>query len=257
MKRWQTMHLATAAMFLAAVSFPLCGFAQPARRSAACWVLTKSGRRIPGAALTALPDGTLRLQLKAGGPIETFKPGTYRAAYIPKPRQVTQLEALLARKQYADVVKYGPALFAGYKFLGWGDSIAALHARALLAQGKAEDAVKVLDEARPWAWFHGDELFKTRIQALLELKKFDEVMKSAEALSKSDRPDAAAFAFNVRGRILEAKGRKREAVLEYLKTVLLFRPGRVDRERKEAKERVVALLKDMKDPRWKEFEKMR
>jgi len=257
MKRRQAMIAVTTAMILAAAFLPTYSIAQRGGRGSACWVLTKAGRRVPGAALTALPDGTLRLQLQAGGPVQTFKPGTYRAAYIPKPREVAQLEALFARKQYADVVKYGPAVFARYKFLGWGDYVAALHARALLAQNKPEAALKVLDEARAWAWFHQDELLKARVLALVELKKFDDALQAAEALAKSDRRDMAAFAFNIRGRILAAKGRKREAVLEYLKTVLLFRPGQADRERTEAKERVVALLKEMKDPRWKEFEKLR
>ena len=68
--------------------------------------------------------------------------------------------------------------------------------------------------------------------------------------------DTAAFAFNVRGQILNGQGKKKEAVLEYLKTLVLFKPGIAPRERQNARQQVVALLKEMNDARWQFFEKV-
>jgi len=222
-----------------------------------CWIIDRTGRRAVGVALTAEKNGTLRLQLKAGGPVQTFKPGTYRYAYIPKPAEIARIEQLFAAGKNADVEKQAPLLFEKYKFLGWGDHVAYLHGGVLLRQGKAAEALDVFDRGKPYTVLHGSELLEGRVDALIVLGKEDDARRELANLAKSDDRNVAAFVFNARGRLLVKQGKKKDAVLEYLKTLLLFKPGVVSAARKEARANVVALLKDLKDPRAKEFENFR
>jgi len=68
----------------------------------------------------------------------------------------------------------------------------------------------------------------------------------------------AAFAFNLRGQIREAQGQKKEAVLEYLKTVLLFEgKGKIRRDREMARLKAIALMKELNDPRAAKIEALK
>ncbi|NOY80016.1 MAG: hypothetical protein GXP31_03320 [Kiritimatiellaeota bacterium] len=222
-----------------------------------CWVIDRAGRRTVGAVLTAEPNGTLHLQLKRGGPTQTFKPGTYRYAYIPKPVAVAQLEQLAAAGKDAAVVQKAPALFKQFKFLGWGDHIAWLHGSALFRQGKAAEALKVFDLGKAYTVLHGVELLEGRVEALIALGRDDDARQELKTLAKSDDRAVAAFVFNARGKLLARQGKKKDAALEFLKTLLLFKPGEATGARKEARKQVVALLKELKDPRYKDFEKFK
>ncbi len=233
------------------------GTTAPAARTAGqCWVLTRSGQRISGIRLTARPDGTLELALGRRGPIQRFRPGAYRAAFIPEPNYVRRLALLFEQKQYDQVIQFAPNLFNQLKFLGWGDYIAALHASALLEKGRAKEALQVIQAAQPFVGLHGDELTRARVLALVKLGKKEQALAELKKLSGSNNPKLAAFAFNLRGDILAEEGKKKDAVLQYLKTVLLFSQAELGPERTDARKKVVALLKELKDPRYKDFEKL-
>ena len=73
-------------------------------------------------------------------------------------------------------------------------------------------------------------------------------------MSKDD--NIAAKAFNMRGEALLAQGQKKQAVLEYLKTLLLFDKKKVQAERAYAKKQAVAIMKELKDPRVGKIEAM-
>lgn len=93
-------------------------------------------------------------------------------------------------------------------------------------------------------------------QAYLALGNDKEARELLTKLKASDAKETVAFAFIASGQLLERENKKKEAVLEYLKTVLLFEPGTVPRERQEAKARAVALLKGIGDERWQLIESM-
>ena len=219
-----------------------------------CWIIDRAGRRVIGVALTAEKNGTLHLQLQTGGPVQTFKLGSYRYAYIPKPVEIARLERLFMAEKNGDVEKQAPSLFEKYKFLGWGDHVAYLRGGALLRQSKPAEALKAFDQGKPYTVLHGSELLQGRVEALIALDREDDARRDLASLAKSDDHSVTAFVFNARGKLLAKKGKKKDAVLEYLKTLLLFKPGDVSAARKEARTNVVALLKEMKDPRAKEFE---
>jgi hypothetical protein len=69
-------------------------------------------------------------------------------------------------------------------------------------------------------------------------------------------PKTAAYAFNTSAAMLAAQGKKREAILDYMKTLLLCDPREVPEAREVARKEVKALLHDLKDPREKEIDKL-
>lgn len=156
------------------------------------------------------------------------------------------------------MIRVAGAVFDKYKFVGWGDHVAYLEGMAYLKQ-ETPDAAKALEafqKGREFAGLYGDELMRGFILGLLESGKRDQAAELLDRLVTSAAEEDAAFAFNTRGRILVEEGKRREAVLEYLKTLLLFEPGEAGDLRAEARQQVVSLLKDMNDARYKRFENM-
>ena len=125
--------------------------------------------------------------------------------------------------------------------------------RTLQSEG-IESAEKVIKEALRYP---NDEKSKAKlkqalVEALLALNKLDDADRIVRGL-KTSNPKVACFVFNTRGKLLAAQGKKKEALLQYLKTVLIFDKS-VGSVRKDAYREVVALLKEMKDQRARRFE---
>jgi len=154
------------------------------------------------------------------------------------------------------ILKHAPQVFDRYKLLGWGDHISYLEGMAYVEKKQFQQAKTSFERGSNFTAKHDEELLQGMILALLGLKEVDKAKPMLSKMMKAADKDMAAFAFNVRGDILREEGKKKEAVLEYLKTLLLFRPGSVEREREKARTQVVALLKEMKDSRWQDIQKI-
>ncbi|OPZ27327.1 MAG: hypothetical protein BWZ02_01685 [Lentisphaerae bacterium ADurb.BinA184] len=217
-----------------------------------CYVIDKAGVKINGDELAATATGDLTLKLGAAS--RQFKAGTYRLAYIPRPREVEALEKALQQKGYDTVVEKAPALYQRFKFLGWGGYIAALQSQAHLAKGEADKGLRVITAAEEFAGVHTDQVLKAKISALVELGKTAEAEPLLKRLRAAESDEIAAFAFLTSGRLLAKQDRPKDAILQYLKTVLLFKDGVADAEKQEARRQVAALLKQIGDPRAKQFE---
>ena len=220
-----------------------------------CYVMQRSGEKLKGTELAAESDGTLKLQMEQGGPVQTFKPGTYAYGFVPRPPEVEQLDKALEAGKADTVLQQAAAAFDKYKYLGWGDHVAYLECLVYVQRKQFDLAQKAIERGQRYKARHEDELVKGSILAMLGLKQMDQAKPLLEKMMKSEDEGAAAFSFNVRGSILAQEGKKKEAALEYLKTLLLFKPGTVKVERDEARRAVVALLKETGDPRAAEFEK--
>jgi tetratricopeptide (TPR) repeat protein len=221
-----------------------------------CYVIKTTGERIRGVEISVTSDDG-DLLLNVDGKVKfPFKRGSYRFAYVPEPREVETLRKAYEGGQYDGVVKYADRVFEMYKFVGWGDYVAYLEGMSYLQQKKLDEAKEAFQKGSRFPGKHTDELMRGMVLTMLELNETDKVKPALARMITSSSKDDVAFAFNARGRILEKEGKKKEAVLEYLKTLLLFDSGSVEESRDEARTRVVALLKDMNDARWKDFEKM-
>jgi len=213
-----------------------------------CYVIRADGTRLKGRALSADAKGNLTLEVddKLRMP---FGPGSYRYGFVPKPQEVAVLEKLFAEKNYDAVIKSAPAVFDKYKYLGWCYVIAALQAESYLAQNKTNDARRVISAASRL----GGEYRERLSASIVKLYIADKDFARADALLKRQLRDAddssAAQAFCLLGEMAEAQDDKKQAVLEYLKVLMLFEEKKVGETRAIAKSRALRLMREMKDPR--------
>ena len=101
-----------------------------------------------------------------------------------------------------------------------------------------------------------DDVIETEIKCLIKAQKYDKTEELLKNLMMSKDDTIAAKAFNMRGEALLAQGQKKQAVLEYLKTLLLFDKKKAQAERAYAKKQAVAIMKELKDPRVSKIEAM-
>lgn len=204
---------------------------------------------------SATADATGNLTLRVGGSTQTIRRGQYRYVVTPKPPEVVNLERAGEQGNHRAIIANAPGIFEKYRFLGWGGYIASIEAQAKLATNDAAGALSTLQAATSVEVVgpHEDAVNKARISTLIALDRGDEAATLLQRLKASRDENLAAFAFLAEGKIMEGQGRRQEAILSYLKTVLLFREGAVETEKREARARVAALLDEMGDVRAQQF----
>ena len=214
-----------------------------------CFVITNDGRKIPGRALSADDNGNLILDVD-GKLKMPFKAGQYKMGYVQKPKEVAALEQLFTEKKYDQVISQAPAIFDKYKFLGWCNVIASLEADALLVDNKIAAAKKVLIAANRLTGEQRELLEGSMVKIYIAEKDYDK----AESVLKRQMVNAdeakAAQAFCLFAEMAEAKGDKKQAILEYLKVLMLFENNKkVEDSRNYAKSRATKLMRELNDPR--------
>lgn len=236
--------LLTAAI-LAGLLLPTALWAQ----SRDCYVYKTDGSRQKGQKIevsNAQGDIVLHIDGRLKVP---FKRNAYRYVTTPRPRELDQLDQLMEQEKYQEVVKNAPALFEAYKFLGWGDYLISVECEARIALKQIDEAKKLLSRANAFAGANTDMLYRAQLLLMIEDKQYDKTEEILNRMITSRRDKDAAFAFNMRGQLCLAKGQKKQAVLEYLKTLLVFDNKKAPKERAEAKKQAVAIMKELKDPR--------
>ena len=201
-------------------------------------------------------NGDLNVLVKQGQQPILFSRNMYRYAVVPKPQQVDQLGSALLANKYDDVLAAAKQLYEAYKFLGWGDYIACCQAQAYLGKNNLDEANKALALAKRTPGPNKDDLIATEIKCLIKAGKYDKTEELLKNLMMSKDDTTAAIAFNMRGESYLAQGQKKQAVLEYLKTLLLFDKKKAPAERAYAKKQAVAIMKELKDPRVSKIEAM-
>ena len=217
-----------------------------AQKSGRSYVVQKGGKRIEGR-ITAAPNGRITVATQNGN--LSLNLGQYEYVVTPMPDEVEALEDLLEKESYNKLAETAPAVFEKYKYLGWADTIARLHCEGLMALKRKADAEKVFAAAKKLP--RADEFNLTNVELLFMVhdKKLGEVEKKLASMMASDDDAVMAFVFNMRGRVCELQDKKKEAVLQYLKTFLTFEDKRkVRRFRNEAKASALRLMKELKDP---------
>lgn len=201
-------------------------------------------------------NGDLEVVLKKGSATTMLRKGTYQFAFVPKTQQLDTLSKAMADSNYQEALKIIPNLMASFKYLGWGDYIAACECEANLELGNIEAAKKALAVALCTQGVNKSFVSRAQALCLLKDKKYDKADEILKQLIMSKDDDEAAMAFTLRAKSFEAQGNKKLAVLEYLKLILLFDSKQIGYERKEAKARAITLMKEMNDPRVAKIEAM-
>lgn len=221
-----------------------------AQAKPACYVVDNSGTRIPGVSITAEENGDLVLQPDASGKIKRpFKAGSYRYAFVPKPAEVGELEKLVEAKNHADIIKAAPAAFRKYRSLGWSYAITAIHVEALLAEDKVNEAKRVFQEGARFPGEFREKMENAEIRILVASKDYDRAEDRLKKQMLNADEAVAAQAFCLRGLVAEARGDKKQAILEYMKPLMLFDAKKGGEYRSEAKKHAVRLMKELNDPR--------
>jgi hypothetical protein len=242
----------TVAVMLATLSLAELAYAQDDYP----YYINRAGRKIKVQDLRANNQGDLQVALEGGG-TQVVNKADYKFAYIPKPQQVALLEQMFQQGAYDQLLQNVQGVFDRYKYLGWGGLLYYMKGEAELAAGRADTARQTLDLGVRFAREEDLELINmAKAKALMALGRNDELKGILEQLKRAQSPEAAAFSFMATGMILAEQGQNDEAILELLKTVLLFEPkGKLAGIHEEARKKVVELLKEKGDPSYKKFEK--
>lgn len=219
---------------------------------AAPFVVNSAGQQVNGTSIQSAADGTLLLTTPNGQTL-TFRAGTYRQAFADKPPEMVQVESLAKSGDLAGSAALLRRVKEQYKFLGWDLRASQMLARVELAQKNFDAAVSEYE-----ALFAAQPQLKkipaeraNYMQALLGAGRGKEAAVLIDEDIATGSREAAARAQVVRGDMKAAAGQYEEALLDYLRTALLFR------EQKdvlpEATYKTAAALKKLNDPRAAEY----
>jgi predicted negative regulator of RcsB-dependent stress response len=250
------MKLST--LFLAsalALTVSLTAFAQ-----GKVYVITNEGHRVYGTGLQADRQGNLKLEIEEGKVTRPFQKGEYRAAYTPLPTAVRNLQAAFSKGEFDYIDKRAGEALEKYGYLGWGTMILYIRAKVALDRNEPQQALEYLKRANEYPaisqlriyWYQG------MAETYVALQEYDDANRYIEQILKHvENPKMVAAMFNLKGDINAAQDKKREAALQYMKNVLLFDREEIGQNTYEtAKNKLVELLREMNDARYREFENL-
>lgn len=219
---------------------------------AAPYVINSAGQRVDGAAIQSAADGTISLTTLNGQTL-TFRAGTYEQAFADQPPELAQVAALAKAKQYDAAADLLGKIKTAYRFLGWDMRASQMLARVELARENFEAAAAEYEEL-----FAAQPQLKTvpterarYMQALLGAGRVAETAVLVDEDIASGSREAAARAQIVRGDMKAKSGQIEEALLDYLRTAILFE-DQTD-VLPEATYKTAVALKKLSDPRAAEY----
>ncbi len=236
----------------------LCGLICANRGFSAGAIITNENKRIDADTIEADDKGNLTY--RTGNITMKMKAGEYKMARVSKPKVIDQAASEARSGDWGRAAELYRQAYTNYRFLGWDAYCLFYEGYCLLKAGKKPDAARrlaLLDEIdlqdpnKEKFYYDGKKMLA---ETYIELSRFDEALKTLESLASSDSEDIAPFSFNQRGRIMEKKGKTKDAVLMYMQTALLF--PKENPYRPEALFKIASLLKSMKDARAVKFEEM-
>ncbi|MFA6816751.1 MAG: hypothetical protein WCS73_10715 [Lentisphaeria bacterium] len=227
-------------LFLSATSF--------SANSNDCYVIKLDGHKIKGRAITADDNGNITLTINDKMKMP-FRYRKYRLAVIPKPDNVKRYEDLLEGEKYNDIIENYDKMMKHYKFVGWSYTIITTQTEALLKLNKLEEAKKVLRQASQYPGVELEKINNAMIRVYIADSNFDKAETILKQQISKGNEETAMNAFLLRGEMAEKRGLKKEAVLEYLKVLILFNDKNNSSLRDQAKNKAVILLTQLKDPR--------
>ncbi|HOK04691.1 MAG TPA: hypothetical protein PLN24_05515 [Victivallales bacterium] len=222
-------------------------------------VTKKDGGTVRANFVKVDPNGDI--WIKQGAVQQKIKSVDYSYARLKdKPAEIDSAEKALAAKDFAKAATAFADAYQKYKFVGFDVLCIYGEASALAGQGKKVEAInrlktldgyELLDEEKTVEYYDAKKLLAT---LLIDESKFDDALKVLAQLGQANDDDIAAFGFNSRGDILLKQNNKKDAVLMFLRTALLF--PKENKERPYALLQIANTLKEMKDNRGSTFAEM-
>lgn len=216
------------------------------------FVINSAGSKVVGSAIQSAPDGTILLTTLNGQTL-TFRKGSYRQAYADTPKELLQVEEMVKEKNLIAVAEILRRVKEEYQFLGWDQRASLMLARVYLPMKQFEDSAReyeALFAVQPQLKGNLKER-SNYMQALLGSGRIDEVAKMIDADIAFGSREAAARAQVVRGDMKMKSGQVEEALLDYLRTAILFKAQ--EDVLPEATYKTAVALKTLNDPRAAEY----
>jgi len=201
------------------------------------------------------------LTYKSGSLTQRIKSKEYIYARIPMPKEIKSALRKLKSRKYSDAVRELDSAYNKYRFLGWDIFCIYYAGAALEKDGKIDRAITKLKMLNtypkdPEKIRDYDKAKKLLATLYITKSDFDEAEKILAAIGQADDPEIFAFVNNSRGDILAKKGKNKDAVIMYMRTVMFSTKENNKKERPEAIAKVVKLLKEEKNNRYLDFEKI-
>ena len=186
----------------------------------AAHLILQNGKRVEGSSVRLTASGDYMIKTSAGD--RTFPKAQVREAVADKPAEYDKAMALVKGKKFDEAAPALEAIARKYRGVGWDDQANKVLAQIYLDQNdgkKAYGAAKAISEgfrSRP-------DVRAVYWQALLASDNMTELEKDLDAAiaDASDR-GLAARAQTMRGDIKMKRNQTEKAVLDYLRTVILF-----------------------------------
>lgn len=214
-------------------------------------VVLPNGNRIEGTEIRAQRNGDVILTTPAGQ--RTFTKGTYTKAIADKPAAFDQARSLASQGKHDEAIALLQKIADDYRFLDWDNNALVAIAQIQTTKNAHKEAVetyKSLFRQSP-ELKNEASLQSAYREALLKAGLYDELMPSIEeAITKGARADAAKAQL-MRGDIRLSKGEVEAAVMDYLRTAILFESETAVHP--EALFKAGEGLSQLRDPRAKEM----
>lgn len=243
--RLKTASKAVRCAGLAVAALLWCGASQAAH------VILANGSQVDGTDIRARSDGTIILTTPQGQ--VQYQRGQYLRAVADKPADFDRARQLASQKNFDEALRLLNQIVQNYRFLDWDNNARAVIAQVHVAKGDAASAVGVYDElfrnspdakkdsAILWAYFG----------VLLDAKQYDKLAPQLDELIAKGPRDDAARAQVVRGDVKMSQGQVEGAVMDYLRSALLFESEKSVQP--EAIFKAAEGLERLRDPRAKEL----
>jgi tetratricopeptide (TPR) repeat protein len=176
-------------------------------------------------------------------------------AVVPKPAALDKAAADITAGKYADAIAPLETIVSEMAGLEWDNVARDLLGQALLGKKDARKAVatykEIVDTLPPervlllWRRHYWESLKAAEMFAVLKV--------DLEKVISAGSRDTAALAQLMRGDMYAAQGQKNEALLDYLRTVILYE--KVVELQPEALYKSAVLLDELRDPRAAELKK--
>lgn len=203
----------------------LVGFVWTSRAEAqqGPYVILADGRRIEGTAIRARANGDVILSSDRGE--LTFTRGQYQEAWAARPAEIDQARQHLQARRYDQVISALEELVPRMRHLSWDLEALIMIGAAQVGKEDYQAALTTYDRLFQAAPERRDTAAVrwTYYRALLGAGQLDRLEGMLnELIAGGERADAARAQI-IRGDIKRKRGLPADAVLDYLRTVVLFK----------------------------------
>lgn len=242
MKTSKMMAMAVAAAMLTA-----------AATTAAPYVVMPNGQRVMGTAIRMTATGEVSLTTQQG--IQKFPKGAYVKAVADEPAEYKQATAALAAGKYDVAEKLSKDIAEKLRGLSWDIEALKVLGKAQIGKGDADAAVQTFEKLFAQsadAKKDGALQWEYR-KALLAAKQYSRLAGQLDQVAANGSRADAARAQTMRGDIQLAQNNVEGAVLDYLRTAILFADVKDADVLGEACFKAAQTLEQLRDPRAKEM----